>query len=121
MDLVQFAAQFQPRSAAGILRDPGQQQGQPAQDDVGADPFFLRVVDGARVDDLLHVPPAALDFEQLLVADGEVFCGELRVGGPQVCVPKTSSKSCDQAVLVDQTSGVSLPSDAVPAEINRFG
>jgi hypothetical protein len=38
-----------------------------------------------------------------------------------LCVPKTSSKSCDQAVLVYQTSGVSLPSDAVPVEINRFG
>jgi hypothetical protein len=31
------------------------------------------------------------------------------------------SKSCDQAVLVDQTSGVGLPSDAVPVEIDRFG
>jgi nitrate reductase alpha subunit len=29
--------------------------------------------------------------------------------------------SCDQAVLVDQASGVCLPSDAVPVEINRFG
>jgi hypothetical protein len=38
-----------------------------------------------------------------------------------LCVPKTSSKSCDQAVLVYQTSGVSLPLDAVPVEINRFG
>jgi hypothetical protein len=34
---------------------------------------------------------------------------------------ETSSKSCDQAVLVYQTSGVSLPSDTVPVEINRFG
>ena len=38
-----------------------------------------------------------------------------------LCVPKTSSRSCDQAVLVDQASGVGLPSDAVPAEIDRFG
>jgi hypothetical protein len=38
-----------------------------------------------------------------------------------VCVPKTSSPSCDQAVLVDQACGVGLPSDAVPVEINRFG
>ena len=28
-------------------------------------------------------------------------------------MPKTSSTSCEQAVLVDQTSGVGLPSDAV--------
>jgi hypothetical protein len=38
-----------------------------------------------------------------------------------MCVPKISSTSCDQAVLVDQASGVSLPPDAVPVEINRFG
>jgi hypothetical protein len=36
-------------------------------------------------------------------------------------VPKTSSTSCHQAVLVDQASGVGLPSDAVPVEIDRFG
>jgi hypothetical protein len=38
-----------------------------------------------------------------------------------LCVPKTSSTSCDQAVFVDQATGVGLPSDAVPAEIDRFG
>ena len=38
-----------------------------------------------------------------------------------VCVPKTSSTLCDQAVFVDKTTGVSLPSDAVPVEIHRFG
>jgi len=38
-----------------------------------------------------------------------------------LCVPKTSSMSCDQAVFVDQATGVSLPSDAVPVEIDRFG
>jgi hypothetical protein len=36
-------------------------------------------------------------------------------------VPKTSSKSCDQAVFVDQAAGMSLPSDAVQAEIDWFG
>jgi hypothetical protein len=36
-------------------------------------------------------------------------------------VPKTSSTSCHQAVLVDQASGAGLPSDAVPVEIDRFG
>jgi hypothetical protein len=34
---------------------------------------------------------------------------------------ETSSTSSDQAVLVDQTGGVSLPSDAVLVEIDRFG
>jgi hypothetical protein len=38
-----------------------------------------------------------------------------------LCVPITSSTSCDQAVLVDQAAGVGLPLDAVPVEIDRFG
>src|SRR5712691_9934358 len=37
----------------------------------------------AQVNDLLHVPPAALDLEQLLVAERDVLGGHLRVGGAQ--------------------------------------
>ena len=33
---------------------------------MGTNPVFALVPDGAQVDDLLHVFPAALDFEQLL-------------------------------------------------------
>jgi hypothetical protein len=43
---------------------------------VGADAFFEPVVDGPQVDDLLHVAPAALDFEQLLVAQGDVLSAQ---------------------------------------------
>jgi hypothetical protein len=87
VDLVQFAAQFRPGAAAGVLRDPGQAQRQSAQDDVGADPLLFPVIDRAQVDDLLHVPPAAFYFRQLLVPDGDVFGGELRVRGPQQVLP----------------------------------
>jgi hypothetical protein len=38
-----------------------------------------------------------------------------------VCVPKISSKSCDQAIFVDQTTDASMPSDPVLTEIGRFG
>jgi hypothetical protein len=38
-----------------------------------------------------------------------------------VCVPKTSSASCDQAVFVDQARGAGLSLDAVPVEIDRYG
>ena len=38
-----------------------------------------------------------------------------------LCVPKTSSTSCDQAVFVDHATGVSASSDAVLIEIDRFG
>src|SRR3954449_5896741 len=61
-DAVELAAQFGPGLPAGVLRDAGEQQGKPAQDDVGPDPLLFAVVDGAQVDDLLHVSPAALDF-----------------------------------------------------------
>ncbi|MEU5547907.1 hypothetical protein AB0G85_37305, partial [Streptomyces sioyaensis] len=38
---------------------------------------------GPQVDDLLHVPPASLDFEELLVAERDVFRGQVRVGASQ--------------------------------------
>jgi hypothetical protein len=55
VDLVEFAARFWPRGATGRPRDPGQQGCQPAEDNVGADPVFPPVPDGAQVGDLLHV------------------------------------------------------------------
>ena len=38
-----------------------------------------------------------------------------------LCVPKTSSTSCDQAIFVDQATDASLSSDAVLLKIDRFG
>jgi hypothetical protein len=38
-----------------------------------------------------------------------------------LCVPKTSSTSCDQAIFVDQASDVSLFPDVVVVEIDRLG
>jgi hypothetical protein len=38
-----------------------------------------------------------------------------------LCVPKTSSESCDQAIFVDQGTGASLFSDAVLAGVDRLG
>jgi hypothetical protein len=41
---------------------------------------------------------------------------------PQVlCVPKTSSTSCDQAIFVHQAADVSVSSDAVLLKIDRLG
>ena len=50
----------------------------------------------------------------------------LRIADPRLSaqplwVPRTSSTSRDQAILVDQTTGASLPSDAVLLKIDRFG
>jgi hypothetical protein len=38
-----------------------------------------------------------------------------------LCVPKTSSTSCDQAIFVNQATAASLFSDAVLVEIGRVG
>jgi len=44
------------------------------------------------------------------------------VGGAlMLWVPRTSSTSRDQAILVDQTTDASLPSDAVLLKIDRVG
>jgi hypothetical protein len=49
-----------------------------------------------------------------------------RLAGPAVarlylCVPKTSSMSCDQVILVDQATDASAFSDAVVVEIGSLG
>ena len=56
-----------------------EQQREPAQHDVGADAVFEAVVDRAQVQDLLHVPPAAFDLQELLVAQRDVLGGQVRV------------------------------------------
>jgi len=38
-----------------------------------------------------------------------------------LCVPKTSSTPCDQAIFVGRATGASLSSDAVLVKIDRFG
>ena len=61
------------------LDDPDQEQGEPAEQDVGADPVLEAVVDRAQVDDVLHVAPGVLDGGELLVAQRHVLRG-LRCG-----------------------------------------
>jgi hypothetical protein len=38
-----------------------------------------------------------------------------------LCVPKTSSRSCEQAIFVDQATDASLPPEAVLLKVDRFG
>ena len=59
-----------------------EEEGEPAEDDVGADPVLAPMPDGAQVDDLLHVAPAALDSQQLLLPGSDVLGGQFRVHGP---------------------------------------
>ncbi len=80
---VELAAQLGPGGGAGVLGDAGEQEGEPAQDDVDADALFLAAAGGPQVDDLLEVSPAALDFQELLIAQGDILGGHRRVGGAQ--------------------------------------
>jgi hypothetical protein len=65
---VHLVGDLGPGGAGRGIGDADEQQGEPAQDDVGLDAFFLAVVDRAQVDDLLEVAPAALGFAELLSA-----------------------------------------------------
>ena len=47
--------------------------------------------------------------------------GRVRYQPGDLCVPKTSSTSCDQAIFADQATGASLSSDAVLTEIDWLG
>src|SRR5712691_8391708 len=65
----ELVAEVAPGFAGGVLGDADEEQGEPAEQDVGADPVFLAVVDGAQLEARLQVAPGALDLEQLLVAE----------------------------------------------------
>ena len=82
-DAVELVGAVGPGGCADVLADAGEQEGEPSEDDVGADPLLFAVVDRLQVDDLLEVPPAAIDFQELLVAQGDVLGGHRRVGGAQ--------------------------------------
>jgi hypothetical protein len=79
---------------------------------------------GGRVE---RLPVAGGVFEGDQERVGEGFGGEglavlAAVDGPaDLCVPKTSSTSCDQAIFVNQATEASLFSDAVLVEIDRVG
>ena len=83
-------------------------------------PVDRQVAAGHRVR-LREAVPARL----LVAAMDELLCTyrvpACRSSHRILWVPKTSSKSCDQAIFVDQATDASLPPDAVLVEIERFG
>lgn len=54
VNLFRLAAEFGPGPADCVLGDAGQEEGEPAEQDVGADPVLAPVEDWAQVDDMLH-------------------------------------------------------------------
>jgi hypothetical protein len=84
---VEVTAHGRPGVAGAGLDDADQEQREPAQHDVSADAFFEAVIDRAQVQDLLHVPPAAFDFQELLVAQRDVGGRQVRVRAAQQVLP----------------------------------
>src|SRR6266511_4009857 len=111
----QLGADGGPGLVGGRLDDADQQQGQPAQRDVGADAFFQAVVDRPQVDDLFHVPPAAFDFQQLLVADRDVLGGQVRVGAAQQVLAVEGGFDLDRFGVDAQPAGAGDAQVAVEA------
>jgi len=62
-----------PGKAAAAFRDAGQQQGQPADQDVGADAVFEAVEHRASQQGRFQVVEAAFGFQEVLVPQGGVF------------------------------------------------
>ena len=80
---LEFVAEVAPGVAGVGLGDPDQQQREPAEQHVRADPVFFAVVDRSQIEGGLHVAPRAFDLQELLVAQRDVLDGQGRVGGAQ--------------------------------------
>ena len=70
---VELAADGAPGLGALAFDDADQQERKPAEGDVRADPVLEAVEDGAQLEDPLEVAEAAFGFEQVLVAERDVF------------------------------------------------
>src|SRR5215211_8720529 len=98
-DLLQptgFAVDPPPGLLAAAFGDAGQQQCQPAQQDVGADAVLQPVEDRAQQQVGLQVPEAALGLQQVLVAQGDVFGAEIGI------------RRCQQVLAVQPGFGLDL-------------
>src|SRR6185437_3427887 len=109
----ELAAGAVPRSAGGGLGDADEEQGEPAEDDVGADTLFEPVIDGPQVDDLLHVSPAALDFEELLVSGGDVSSRQVRVRAAEPVLTVEGHLGIDLGVVGAEIADGCCPEETV--------
>jgi hypothetical protein len=102
-----------------VLGDADQQQREPAEDDVGADAVFLAVADGAQVQRGLHVAPAALDLQQLLVAQRDILRAQGRVRGAQQELAVQVRLAVDGAAVDAQQPALGLAQEALEAAFGR--
>lgn len=70
-----------PGHPGAAFGDADEQQGEPAQQHVGADTGLQAVVDGAEEQRRLQVPEAPLGLEEVLVAERHVLGAEFGIRG----------------------------------------
>ena len=69
---LEYVANVAPGVVGGVLYDADQEQGEPAQLDVGADAVFAVVEHRPQDENVLHATLAPFDLEQGLVGRGQV-------------------------------------------------
>ena len=79
VDAAELDGDAPPGGAGASFGDADEQQGEPAQQHVGADAGFEAVEDGAQLEGGLEVAEAAFGFEEVLVAERDVLGGQVRV------------------------------------------
>lgn len=72
---------LRPPLGGSALADPHQQQRQPAQQHVRADPLLHPVVDGPQIQGVFERAEGVFDLDELPVAHGEIFGGEAIIRG----------------------------------------
>ena len=79
VDAAELDGDAPPGVAGASFGDADEQQGEPAEQHVGADAWFDAVVDGAQIEGGLEVPEPAFGFEEVLVAERDVLGGQVGV------------------------------------------
>src|SRR6266536_1023031 len=115
VEALELVAEVAPGLAGGALGDADEQQGEPAEQHVGADPLFLAVVDGPQLQRCLQIAPCALDLEQLFVAEGDVLGGEGGVGGAEQKLAVQALLGVDGGPVDAEQAGARLAKEATVA------
>lgn len=108
MDAAELGGDAPPGGAAAPFADTHQQEGEPAQQQhVSADAGLDAVEHGPQLEGGREVPEPAFGFEQVLVAEGHVFGGEVGVAGGQQVLAAEAFLGAD-ASPVDDSRPVEL-------------
>jgi len=77
---LELVTEVAPGVLSATLGHSDQQQGQSEDHDVSPDPLLLALVHEAQIEGGLHVPPASLYLQQLLVTPSDLVSGQGGVG-----------------------------------------